>query len=377
MSSIFEARPGCNSMLRRRAVCAALGALALAAPADAHHSFSAEFDPDTTGELTGEIARVWFANPHVRYRLNVETGDGAVEEWELQLANVTTLRSAGWGPNTLEVGDRVSVQGQLGRRGAQKLFVRGAKLADGTELLPYAQREREPTPSELAAAGREPAEFAYGVPDNEYPIDITGPWRNSHKFRVTVDDLEPKPTPLTEEGRRIFAATEHYDDYALRCMAPGLPRIFGSPYNMEIVDAGTHYVFLYIEHNTPRRVYMDGRRAPAGLPPTSLGFSAGHWEGEELVIETTHLLPGWLDGSGLPMAGEGTRIVERYAFTDGGLGVDRTMTIHDPYYTAPLVRRRGSARGDDIELVEHASCDPQSYYRDLLETGRIEEFLNR
>jgi hypothetical protein len=345
--------------------------------ARAHHSFSAEFDADTTGEIEGTITRVWFANPHVRYRLEVENEEGAVEEWELQLANVTTLRGTGWGPDTLEVGDRVAVQGQLGRNGAHKLYVRGAKLADGRELLPYAARAREPDPSDLALAGREASEFAYGTPQNDYPVDITGPWRNSYKFRVTVDDLEPKPTPFTAEGRRVFEATEHYDDYALRCMAPGLPRIFGSPYNMEIVDAGTHYVALYIEHNTPRRIYMDGREPPAEYPPTSLGFSVGRWEGDELVIETTHLLPGWLDGSGLPMSGEGTRIVERWTLTDDRLAMDRTMTIHDPYYTQPLVRRRGSARGDDVELIEHASCDPQSYYRDLNEAGRLDEYLSR
>ena len=57
-----------------------------------------------------------------------------------------------------------------------------------------------------------------------------------------------------------------------------------------------------------------------------------------LVIETTHLSAGWLDGSGLPMAGDGTRIVERYEFADDRLSIERTMTIHDPYYTAPLVR---------------------------------------
>lgn len=362
---------------RRAAACTALGLIAtvLGAPAAGHHSFSAEFDPETTGELEGRIAAVRFANPHVRYTLDVEDADGNVTRWDLQLSSVTTLRSANWGPDTLEVGDRVTVRGQLGRNGATKLYVRGAWLADGTELSPYAAREQALDPAELAAAGRDAAEFGYGTVANDYPVDITGAWRNSYKFRVTVDDLEPKPTPFTPEARRIYERTEHYDDYSLRCIAPGLPRIFGAPYNMEIVDAGTHYVAIYTERNTLRRIYMDGREVPADQPPTSMGFSVGHWEGGTLVIETTHLARGWLDGSGLPMSGDGTRIVERWTLTDDGLGMDRTMTIHDPYYTAPLVRRRGSARGDGLEIVEQASCDPAGYYRDLHESGRLEEFL--
>jgi hypothetical protein len=234
-------------------------------------------------------------------------------------------------------------------------------------------RERAVDPSELTA--RDGAEFAYGQLNPDHPFDISGPWRNSYKFHVTVDDLEPKPTPFTAEGRAIYEATEHHDDYALRCIAPGLPRIFGSPYNMEIIDAGTHYVVIHVDHNTPRRIYMDGREAPEGLPATSLGFSVGHWEGDVLVIETTHLLPGWLDGSGLPMAGEGTRIVERWEFDEKHLAMDRTMTIYDPYYTAPLIRRRGSARGENVEIIEQASCDPEGYYRDLLEAGEIEQRL--
>jgi hypothetical protein len=162
----------------------------------------------------------------------------------------------------------------------------------------------------------------------------------------------------------------------LRCLALGLPRLFGSPYDMDIVDAGSHYVMLHVEHNTPRRIWMDGRQAPADLQPSSLGFSVGHWEGDVLVIETTHLSPGWLDGSGLPMKGEGTRIVERYELTDDRLAMDRIMTIYDPYYTQPLVRRRGSARDDNVDIAEQASCDPDSYYRDLLEAGRLEQHLN-
>src|SRR5690606_11584917 len=141
-------------------------------------------------------------------------------------------------------------------------------------------------------------------------------------------------------GRRVFEATEAWHDDALRCVALGLPRVFGSPYDMEIVDAGSHYLFVHVEHNTPRRVYMDGRAAPPGLPSTPMGFSVGRWEGNVLVIETTHLSSSWLDGSGLPMSGEGTRIVERYEAADDRLSMTRTMTIHDPYYTEPLVRRR-------------------------------------
>jgi hypothetical protein len=354
-------------------VVAAVASILAPGSVTAHHSVAAEFDTALQGEMQGEITEVWFSNPHVRYRLTIRNEDGTTEDWELQAGNVTNLLRIDWNADSLRVGDRVTVSGDFGRAGAKKLRIREIETADGRHLPP---RNREPSDRNVVTASPD-RYYGYGKRATQYPVDITGPWRNDYKWRVTVDDLEPKPVPFTAEGRALFAATEPWHDYSLRCLAPGLPRIFGSPYNMDIVDAGTHYLMVYIEHNTPRRVWMDGRRAPADTPPTPMGFSVGQWEDDVLVIETTHLAPGWLDGSGLPMAGEGTRIVERYELSEDRLSIERTMTIHDPYYTEPLVRRRASARGDDLEVTEQAPCDPDSYYRDLAAGGRLDEHFAR
>ena len=343
------------------------------ASAFAHHSFAAEFDPDSRGSVTGTITRVQFTNPHVRYRLNVTNEAGKSQEWELQLSSVTTLRGANWFRDTIQVGEVVTAEGQLGRNGTRKLFIRELEKSDGSRISTSGGRAVYTDPDDLEV--EDGAVFAYGQLNPDFPVDISGPWNNRHKFRLTVDDLEPKPTPFSAQGRRVFESTDHYDDYALRCMALGLPRLFGSPYNMEIADAGSLYIVLHVQNNLARRIYMDGRQPPENQQPTSNGFSVGHWDGDELVIETTHLLPGWLDGSGLPMSGDGTRIVERWSFDERRVAMDRVMTIYDPYYTQPLVRRRGSARGENVEIVEQASCDPDGYYRDLLESGRIEQRL--
>ena len=352
----------------------ALGSCLCIHPAFAHHSVAAEFDPGLQGELEGEITQVWYTNPHIRYRLEVASDTGEREAWELQAGNVTTLRRADWFEDTLQVGDRITVYGDLGRRGAKKLRIEEVVLADGRKISPRRENVQEERSTIRASATRN---YGYTSAGNDYPIDITGPWRNDYRWRVTVDDLEPKPTPFTPEGRRLFDSTEPWHDDALRCVALGLPRVFGSPYNMDIVDAGSHYLMVYVEHNMPRRIWMDGRSAPPNMPATSMGFSLGRWEGEDLVIETSHLRPGWLDGSGLPMAGEDTRIVERYEFSQDRLSIERTMTIYDPYYTEPVVRRRASARGDSVDITEQAACDPDSYYRDLDASGRLQEHFQR
>lgn len=351
----------------------------LAAPAFAHHSFSAEFDANARGSLKGVVTEVRFSNPHVRYRIDVKQPDGSVVNWEIQAGSVTSLRPQGWVADSIEVGDTVSVEGELGRNGAKKIFVRAIQLADGRT---FGGTEGNNTAAARAAADRNSVnadpntDYGYGKQNASAPFDISGAWRQGYKFRVTVDDLEPKPTPFTAEGKAIFEANEKYDDPGLRCIALGLPRMFGNPYNLDIYDAGSHYLFLYVDHSSPRRIWMDGRTPAPDTVPTANGFSVGHWEdADTLVIETTHLLGGWLDGSGLPMSGEGTRTVERIDFAADHLSADRTMTIYDPLYTQPLVRTRGWARDDYADVTEQDSCDPASYYTDLLEAGLLEKYL--
>ena len=339
----------------------------------AHHSFPAEFDKTNQGEIAGEIVEVWYKNPHARYRLAVEASDGSIDEWDVQTTSLMSLRSAGWTKDTLKVGDTVRIWGDLGHNNTKKLFMRGVEKSDGTELVPGGATRDANRVNRIA----EDHEYTYALVNPDHPFDISGPWSNFHKFRLTVDDLEPKPTPFSPEGKRVFETTESWQDDVLRCMPLGLPRVFGSPYPMEVIDAGSHYVVLHVQNNTPRRIWMDGRQPADDLPPTSMGFSLGHWEDDVLVVVTTHLSPGTLDGSLLPMSGVDTRIEERWSFSEDRVSMDRILTVFDSYYTEPLVRRRGSIRSDLIEIIEPPPCDPDGHYRDLLESDRIDEHFQQ
>jgi hypothetical protein len=345
-------------------------AAAGAARVFAHHAFSTEFDVNLEGKVEGTVTKVWWANPHIRYDVDMRMPDGTVEHWSLHPpGNLPTYRREKWTPETLQAGDHVVATGNLGRDGAKKLYATCIELDNGRQL---GRCVDSGTVSEVTA---DPSvDYTYHA--NAYAVDISGFWDNRYRFRTTVDDFEPKPMPMKPETAAIYASRKFGDDHVLRCQPAGLPRIFGSPYPMEIVDAGTHYLMIFLQDNTPRRVYMDGRDALPDQPLTSMGFAQGHWEDRTLVIETTHLAPGWLDGSGYPMTGgAGTRIVERWTVADDGLTLARTMTIYDDAYTAPLVRTRGSQRGDARELLESPPCDATPFYYELLERGELEERL--
>lgn len=81
------------------------------------------------------------------------------------------------------------------------------------------------------------------------------------------------------------------DDPHPRCIAPGGPRQFMTPYGLEIIDQPELKKMYFMSGGGPRTwrvIYMDGRAHPKGddVNPTYFGHSVGHWEGEALVIDS-------------------------------------------------------------------------------------------
>lgn len=86
-----------------------------------------------------------------------------------------------------------------------------------------------------------------------------------------------------------------------------------------------------------RIVWMDGREhPPASALHTFNGFSTGRWEGDTLVVETTHMKAGWLRRNGTTTS-ERAKMTEYYQRFDEYLMV--TTIIEDPVYLSePFVR---------------------------------------
>jgi hypothetical protein len=95
-------------------------------------------------------------------------------------------------------------------------------------------------------------------------------------------------------------------------------------------------ILLSESEQASRHVYMNAKHSEH-VNPTRHGESVGHWEGNDLVIDTVGFIePYQVPGGG--RLGPNTHLVERYTLSPDGQKMDVTFTWEDPtIYTRPHV----------------------------------------
>ena len=189
----------------------------------------------------------------------------------------------------------------------------------------------------LAAAAVSGAARA-GPPDPQ--AALLRVWAPDHPSEVLLAPVDG-PLPLTPDAARLHAQRlaerdrpDPQFDRTRWCAGPGLPRIMLMPYPFEIKSERGYLAFLFGWYRWYRLVDMSGQ-APDFVLPTTMGYSAGHWEGRTLVIKTTGLDDETvLDASGLPHSDQ-MALTERLRVLPGG-HLEVRFTIDDPaFYTRP------------------------------------------
>lgn len=126
------------------------------------------------------------------------------------------------------------------------------------------------------------------------------------------------------------------------------------------VDKASQKVIAYHTHlsayGAEQTIWMDGRAHPPDYARhTWAGFSTGHWEGDTLVVETTHLKENWTGLNGVPRSDLAT--ASAHIMRHGNYLAVAAITYDPVYLTEPLVRTTDFLYGPQQELAPWP-CEP-------------------
>lgn len=301
----------------------------------AHHSKAPFYDLDTISEIEGEVTRIMWQNPHIRFWVDTTTA-GELVTWEVESTPPGILERHGIGPDVLAVGQTIRIAGTPGRNDVHTMDVTNVLMPDGREVL--IQRDAEPRWSDetigWGAAGFSNAdvEAAETLSSGVFRV-----W--SRDFGSRRERFGQSSYPLTEAAR-LFQ--QEYDPIADNpipgCTPKGMPYIMNQPYPVEFIDNGDRIQFRIEEYDLTRTIYMNGQPTPASKTP--LGHSVGRWEGNSLIVSTTAMLEPYFNAFGILLS-DTADVEERFELSQDETRLDYRLTVTDPAtFTEPVSLER-------------------------------------
>ena len=176
----------------------------------------------------------------------------------------------------------------------------------------------------------------FGILHEDWPDRLPGPELGDYAWlpindavRLRADSWDASLITLPEYQCRV-----HPSDYVSSFAALRIWEERDSA-SQQLIAIHTHH-FAW---GTERTIWMDGRPHPPEYAlHTAMGFSTGKWDGDILVVTTTHLKEGWTRRNGLTRSDKAT--VTEHVIRHGN-DLDLIISVSDPtYYTEPVVRSR-------------------------------------
>lgn len=123
-------------MKMRLMIVTALGVVALAAPALAHHA-GAMFDTTKSVTVSGTVKDFQWANPHAWIHFMAPGPGGAAVPWTAECSAINIIARKGWTSSALKPGDKVTLTMRPAKDGSNTGLVTSVKLPNGSVLVDH------------------------------------------------------------------------------------------------------------------------------------------------------------------------------------------------------------------------------------------------
>ncbi len=281
---------------------------------------------------------------------------------------VNALARVGWTSKTLTPGEKVTIKGAPGRNEENVCMLQyfhprkrtgdqpqwGIPTKNGANPLATLAKNT-PRPARLANGHPKLGGPWVGIggPDGRGPLNrgIGGPGGPDGKKgppmgRGPGRGGPPRPEETAAGALAAKSYDQPFDDPAIKCDPANI--LFGWVHDRhvnEIIQKDNEITMKFGYMDFVRTIHMNQSEPPKNVAPSRGGYSIGKWDGDTLVVDTTHLAAGVL----IPIIGvmysDQMHIVERFSFDPDKGMLTRTYRADDPLYL------KGPYTGQDVMAI--------------------------
>ena len=290
------------------------------------------YNTDDLFVVEGELTDIFWRSPHVRFAVTEVSESGEETVWEIELApGPRELEGDGVTPDLFPLGGHVRVGGFVSRWNSRTIGMRSMLFPDGTEYTGDSTQLVGST-ARVQRAPRQAAEPGDAAAA-EQPDGIFRAWRATMRPSewAALNEYDRLLTPRAAQAKADWDPATHP---VLDCVPRGFPE--------NMVNASFTFVpegdtIVMARGGGSRVIHMGPDVAPPGTEHSHLGYSTGRWEGDTLVVRTTHVNWPYFDRDGTPQS-DRTVFVERFTMSADGSNLDHAMTATDPAnFIEPIV----------------------------------------
>lgn len=305
--------------------------LSFGSAALAHHSQS-YFVRDFS-QLEGEILKVDWRNPHIRFDLQTTNAAGEQEVRRIETNSIYYLERAGVTKDRINVGDHVVVGGYASVKAGGEFLAANMLLADGQleEFIRVAVTEQFEDTLVNAAAENKGIFRVWSIPQNNNREVIT---------------------PLNDMALAKRAEFDLLDNFTTTCEPVGMPRIMTYPHPYAFEPDGDNIVMRTEMYDAERTIRMHSEM-PENPDLSLMGYSVGRWEEGVLIVNTKAIGWDFFDTRGAPQSNQ-IEVVERFRLSEDQTRLDYHIVATDPVYfnAAATIDGHWLALGEEIKSYD-------------------------